>query len=124
MRSQFRLVPRICYRYVCALFYYFFIAKRQPAIYVKFPKTCRLGNQMFMTAFGESLKARTGLPVYYYTNFLAYYLKEIDPWIYRRFKVMTLTIPMGTVFEEKSLPNKNYDESIRNALQKGNVLIS
>ena len=77
-----------------------------------------------MTAFGESLKARTGLPVYYYTNFLAYYLKEIDPWIYSRFKVMTLTIPMGTVFEEKSLPNKNYDESIRNALQKGNVLIS
>ena len=27
MRSQFRLVPRICYRYVFALFYYFLLPK-------------------------------------------------------------------------------------------------
>lgn len=123
-KRYIRFVPRKVFRYFVAKYYYYTIAKRKHCIYVKFPQTCRLGNQMFMTAFGETLKKKSGLQVCYYTKYSGYYLEEIDPWIYKRFRVMTFQIPMIKIFEETDLHSPNWEEQIRDSLKLGNVLIS
>lgn len=123
-KRELCLLPRKSRRCVVALYYYHTIAQRKHCIYVKFPKTCRLGNQMFMTAFGEALRERTGFTVLYYTKFTDYYLEAIDPWIFSRFRVLTFDIPMQTVIEEPTLLSDDSDEQIKEALSKGNVMIS
>lgn len=77
-----------------------------------------------MTAFGESLKERLGVKVVYYTKFTDYYSEDIDPWIFRRFPVLTFDIPMATTIEESELLNPDTDRKIVSALKSGNVMIS
>lgn len=123
-QRQLSLFPQRVIRYCVAVYYYVTIARRHHCVYVKFPKTCRLGNQLFMTAFGETLKAKTGLPVCYYTKYIDYYLEEINPWIYKRFPVLTFNIPMIKVYDEDVLLSSNCKSQIKDSLRLGNVLIS
>lgn len=115
----------IC-RFFKALYLWISSVPFRHCIYVKIPVSCRLGNQMFMTAFGETLSKHIGdnYDVVYYTYGVDYYLQDIDPWIFSRFKILTFYIPNLQIIEEPSSFSEFFLNDIKKKINNGNVLLS
>lgn len=116
---------RIIFRFFYALCLWFRYVPFRKCIYIKIPFTCRLGNQMFMTSFGETLKKKyRGSTILYYTYNIEYYCKDIDPWIFERFRILTFPIKFTTCINEEFFLNDDCYDILTDSLKKGNVMIS
>lgn len=116
---------RMVYRFFCAIYLWLRYALFKKCVYIKIPFTCRLGNQMFITAFGETLKEKyKGATILYYTYNVEYYCKDIDPWIFKRFKILTFPVKFCACINEEVFLSDNYNCVLSDSLKKGNVMIS
>lgn len=116
---------RMIFRFIYAIYLWLRYVPFHKCVYVKIPFTCRLGNQMFMTAFGETLKAKyKKATILYYTYNVEYYCKDIDPWIFKRFKILTFPMKFRNCIDEDIFLHDRYSAVLNDCLKEGNVMIS
>ena len=102
-----------------AISYCKYKTRRKHYLFIEFANGCRLGNQMFFVAAGETLRKRYDLDVLYYTPVKRDFLK-IDDWIFRKVDIIIHRCNFFHIIKEKDILS-NIDE-IKNILMNSHIV--
>lgn len=112
---------KIIYRLLRSLLNYWTINKKEHLFGIMFCNGCRIGNQMFFIAAGETFRKRYGWNVVYYTPVKKDYI-AIDKWIYRKIKPFTFYHDFPNRISEDMLLSKDSIDYISRLLLSNDTL--